>query len=258
MKILIPPCDYSSFVHPLEGTHPASSHIDRIVTRSTKVIKPEETVIAVYLHDRIAWELRKKAYKIYNPVTRERIDNRPAAVGAATQPKFRRDGGLSNRSAVPKQVLKVLDRHGARQATLRNSTHHEELEKTSELFRQLIHIYKQYIPDKYAAQRAAAKESPDRIPHTPFTAVYLNKNLRSAYHRDKGNLPDTMSVITVVGDDYRGGELCFPRYRIAFALRPGDVLFFPGQELLHGNLPIKGTRLSVICYCERLAAECWA
>jgi hypothetical protein len=71
------------------------------------------------------------------------------------------------------------------------------------------------------------------------------------YYKD---LPNTMSVITVVGGNYTGGELCFPRYRIAFALRPGDVLFFPGQELLHGNLPINGNRLSVVCYCERLPA----
>jgi 2-oxoglutarate-Fe(II)-dependent dioxygenase family protein len=255
MKILIPPHDYSSVVNKLEGKHPAPSHIDRFITRSTKVITSEGTIIAVYLPDRIASESRNKAYKVYKPVTRERIGNRPAAVGAATQPRIRQDGRLSNRSAVPNRVLKVLDRRGARQATLRSPTHHEELEKTAELFKQLIHLYKKYIPDAYAAQRAVAKERPDRIPLTPFTAVYLNKNLRSAYHRDKGNLPNTMSVITVVGGDYTGGELCFPRYRIAFALRLGDVLFFPGQELLHGNLAFSGTRLSVICYCERFPAR---
>jgi hypothetical protein len=254
MKILIPPHDYISVVNKLEGRHPAPSHIDRFITRSTRVITLEGTAIAVYLPDRIASELRNTAHKVYKPVTRERIGNRPAAVGAATLPRIRQDGRLSNRSAVPNRVLKVLDKRGARQATLRSSTHHEELEKTAELFTRLIHLYKKYIPGVYAAQRAAAKECPDRIPHTPFTAVYLNKNLRSAYHRDKGNLPNTMSVITVVGGNYTGGELCFPRYRIAFALRPGDVLFFPGRELLHGNLPISGNRLSVVCYCERLPA----
>ena len=255
MKILIPPHDYGSVVNELEGKHPASSHIDRFITQSTKVITAEGTIIAVYLPDRIASELRTMAYKVFQSVPRERIDNRPAAVGAATLPRIRKDGKLSNRSAIPNRVLKVLDRGGVRQATLRSSQHHEELEKTAELFKRLIHLYKKYIPDAYATQRATSKERPDRIPHTPFTAVYLNYNLRSAYHRDKGNLPNTLSVITVVGGDYAGGELCFPRYRIVFALRPGDALVFPGQELLHGNLPFSGNRLSVICYCERLSDE---
>jgi len=254
MKILIPPHDYSSVVNKLEGKHTAPSHIDRFITQSTKVVTPEGAVIAIYLRDRIASELRNTAYKVYKSAARERIDNRPATVGAATLPRIRKDGRLSNRCAVPNRVLKILDRCGARQATLRSSTHHEELEKTGGLLKRLSLLYRKYIPDAYAAQRVAAKERPDRIPHTPFTAVYLNNNLRSAYHRDKGNLPSTMSVITVVGGDYTGGELCFPRYRIAIALRLGDVLFFPGQELLHGNLPFSGNRLSVICYCERLPA----
>lgn len=258
MKTFIPPHDYESLVNELQGKRPALSHVDRIISDSTKVLTPNGAVIAVYLRERINIQLREAAYKVLKGIARDRIDNRPAAVGATSLPRISKDGRLTNRCAVPEGVLKVLDKRGVRQATLRVGTHRRELKKTAALLERLSHLFEKYIPDIYEAQRKVAKKSPDRIPRTPFTAFYLNKNLASAYHRDASNLARSLSTITVIGGDYRGGELCFPRYRIAFALRPGDVLLFLGQELLHGNLRIKGTRLSVICYCERFEVGCKA
>jgi hypothetical protein len=250
MKILIPQHDYDAIANKLEGKHPAPSHIDGIITRSTKVITQERALIAMYLPHRIEPRLREAAYDVCRAAARDRVDNRSTAAGAPSLPRIRKDGRLSNRRALPARVLKVLDGRGVRQGTLRSSTHRKELEKTAQLLGRVRHLFKKYLPEAYRVQRIAAKNSRGRIPQTPFTAIHLNKNLRCAYHRDDGNLPHTMSVITVLGGDYKGGELCFPRYRIAFALRPGDVLFFAGRELLHGNLSITGTRLSAICYCE--------
>jgi hypothetical protein len=255
MKILIPRHDYDAIANKLEGKHPASSHIDRIITRSTKVITQERALIAVYLPHRIEPRLREAAYDVCRAAARDRVDNRSTAAGAPSLPRIRKDGQLSNRRAVPARVLKVLDRRGVRQGTLRIGTHRKELEKTAPLLERVRHLFKRYLNESYRVQRTAAKNSRDRIPRTPFTVIHVNKNLRSAYHRDEGNLLHTLSVITVLGGDYKGGALCFPRYRIAFALRPGDVLFFAGRELLHGNLSITGTRLSAICYCERLSDE---
>jgi hypothetical protein len=46
-----------------------------------------------------------------------------------------------------------------------------------------------------------------------------------------------------------------PRWRIAFALQPGDLLLFDPQQL-HGNLPFKGRRLSAAFFCARRIAKC--
>jgi hypothetical protein len=54
---------------------------------------------------------------------------------------------------------------------------------------------------------------------------------------------------------FTGGNLVLPRWRIAFALRPGDLLLFNPQEL-HGNLPIIGERISAAFYCAAGIAEC--
>jgi hypothetical protein len=80
-----------------------------------------------------------------------------------------------------------------------------------------------------------------------FTTVYVAKNFRTAYHRDAGNLRGVMTCLLPMGE-FSGGALVLPRFRIAFAFKPGDVLFFNPQEL-HGNLPFKGERLSAALYC---------
>jgi hypothetical protein len=43
--------------------------------------------------------------------------------------------------------------------------------------------------------------------------------------------------------------------RIAFAFKPGDLLFFDSRQHLHGNLPFTGERLSAIYYCAGLIAK---
>jgi hypothetical protein len=44
------------------------------------------------------------------------------------------------------------------------------------------------------------------------------------------------------------GELVLPRWRIALALKPGDLLLFDPQQL-HGNLPFEAKRLSAAFFC---------
>ena len=63
-----------------------------------------------------------------------------------------------------------------------------------------------------------------------------------------------MSAVVSMGT-FTGGELVLPRWRIAIANRPGDLLLFDSQQL-HGNLPFAGDRLSAIFYCERRIADC--
>ena len=59
--------------------------------------------------------------------------------------------------------------------------------------------------------------------------------------------------MTAAGD-FSGGELVLPRFRIAFALRPGDLLIFDAEEV-HGNLPIIGERVSLALYCGRWISD---
>ena len=93
-----------------------------------------------------------------------------------------------------------------------------------------------------------------RLWNTAFTSIHINKNLRSAYHVDSGNLKGVMSAMMPIGK-FIGGELVLARWRIALAYKPGDLLLFNPQEL-HGNLPFEGERLSAIFYSAGGIAKC--
>ena len=55
-------------------------------------------------------------------------------------------------------------------------------------------------------------------------------------------------------DRTEGGEFCLPDYQIKISGYWGDIAYFPAEEMLHGNLPIRGKngnmplRVSVVLY----------
>jgi hypothetical protein len=51
------------------------------------------------------------------------------------------------------------------------------------------------------------------------------------------------------------GELILPRWRIALALKPGDLLRCDPQQL-HENLPFERKRLSAAFFCAGGIADC--
>jgi hypothetical protein len=91
------------------------------------------------------------------------------------------------------------------------------------------------------------------IQDTVFTTATANRDYTSTVHRDRGNLKTGMSVMCVVKEEesagkWAGGELVFPRFRVAVDMRDRDVLLFPPDEW-HGNVQVRGEgRLSLVCY----------
>jgi thymine dioxygenase / DNA helicase len=133
--------------------------------------------------------------------------------------------------------------------------HPKMLRRNKTLIELVDKLYKQYLRDIYALQRTEVKKAPRcRLWHTAFSTIYLAKNFRTAYHTDHGNLRGVMTALLAMGN-FTGGELVLPRWRIAFALRPGDVLFFDPQHL-HGNVPFEGKRLSAAFFCAGRIAKC--
>jgi hypothetical protein len=80
-----------------------------------------------------------------------------------------------------------------------------------------------------------------------FTTIQINRNIRTRLHRDAGNLSG-LACLTAFGS-WEGAELVFPRFAVAFPLRPGDVLMADTGAELHGNVPpLMGTRISVVAF----------
>jgi hypothetical protein len=261
--------DYREATAELKGKHPAPSHADQTIDQDTVVIAPDGRITAVLIAQCIEPKLYVPAFELWKTVD-ELPSNRATAVGSHSLPRQRNDGTLSDRRALHQLVLEVLRKHSVGQGVLGyldktpdqpchktplSMKRPELLERNKLLITLIDQYYAQQLPSFYAIQRAQVARVPDfRLWDTVFTTVHINKGLRCAYHFDTGNLPGVMSALMTMGT-FTGGELIFPRWRIAFALRPGDLLLFDPQQL-HGNLPFTGERLSAIFYCERRIADC--
>lgn len=71
-------------------------------------------------------------------------------------------------------------------------------------------VFRSWVPDRYAAQLYVVHKAPDWHLHgAAFTTLTVNKNFRTAYHTDKGDLKVGFSTITTLGE-YEGSLLVLP------------------------------------------------
>jgi hypothetical protein len=259
--------DYEKAVTKLD--HAAPAHADRNIVTSTLIMTPSTEITALFLKGCIDSDLCEDAYHVCKTVD-DLIDKRPSAVGTESMPRINKNGRLGTYYVTPDPVMEILERDNVRQGLLGavggtsarpaqlsalTRKRPKLLDQLRELIEEVDDIYVKYLPTFYAVQRSEVKKAPKlQLWHTAFSTIYLARNFRTAYHRDSGNLKGAMTALMPMGE-FTGGELVLPRWRIAFALQPGDLLLFDPQQL-HGNLPFEGERLSAAFYCERRIAGC--
>jgi hypothetical protein len=131
--------------------------------------------------------------------------------------------------------------------------------------KQLSKGFKELLPYRWNVQMAMTSQiDPSfHIPKTPFTTITVNKNFRTAAHRDAGDLAAGFSNLTVVAkdNDYSGAYLVLPEVRAAVNIRPGDLLLVANHDYIHGNTPIISKagveleRISLVCYFREAMLE---
>jgi len=84
-------------------------------------------------------------------------------------------------------------------------------------------------------------ELPDVVAPPIFSTVNINRNALFPSHQDGGNSCPP-SCLAAFGE-WAGAALCFPRLRVAFDLKPGDVGL------------LAGTRISVVAYLRERARD---
>ena len=92
--------------------------------------------------------------------------------------------------------------------------------------------FKTLVPDRHELQKKAAEEKPLlHIPETAFSSVTINRNFRTALHRDAGDFKDGYGNLSVIERGYyHGGYTLFPQYNIGFNVRTGDFLAMDVHE----------------------------
>jgi len=124
---------------------------------------------------------------------------------------------------------------------------------------------RKYLPDEWQRQVTLARKNGFRVlggpnghPDIPrlepvnpiFSTITLNKNVPFRSHADGGN--KSMACLAAFGE-FSGSYLCLPRFRVAFDLRPGDLLIADTNHEQHGSIsPRTGTRYSVVAYLRTL------
>ena len=90
-----------------------------------------------------------------------------------------------------------------------------------------------------------------RIPKTVFTTVTSNYNWRTACHTDSGDFSGGLGNLVVVGNNFEGGDIGFPEFKVLIKIKPGDFLLMDVHQY-HCNTKIKlksdGYRLSFVMY----------
>jgi hypothetical protein len=123
-------------------------------------------------------------------------------------------------------------------------------------------LYKQYSPQEYSIQKKEWNSIKQelRIPQSVFTTITSNYNWRTACHCDSGDFSDGLGNLIVVGNNFIGGYLGFPQFKVLIKIEPGDILLMDVHQW-HCNTPIKiikdnGFRISFVMYIREDMKKC--
>jgi hypothetical protein len=256
----------------LKGTYANSSHYDYVVDDDTVVLTPNGEVLAVLVAGVISSRARRRSYKHLSTIYGMPSNRATAVYRGSSLPRIRkRDALLSRTRQVPHAVLELLKAKGVRadvlgslDATPRirrcrlsawSLKNPEVLRGVRKLVQEVDDVFKVWIPDRATAQLAVVQQAPGWQVHgTAFTTITVNRNFRTAYHTDRGDLKAGFSCLTTLGK-FSGGLLVIPRYRVAFDTKPGSVLMMDAHEF-HGNTQITGDRVACVLYCREKIAKC--
>ena len=154
-----------------------------------------------------------------------------------------------------------------------SANHHKLYEAALPLFQAAANVYKNELPIRYTGQMEAMQRlGPDwQIGDTPYTTLTINRDFRTAAHRDVGDLcegyedspnPVGFSNLLVLdnGKDYDGFYLCFPEFRVAANIRAGDMILMNAHRI-HSNSPAFNheegfERMSVVMYFRDAMLNC--
>lgn len=112
----------------------------------------------------------------------------------------------------------------------------------------------QIMPEQYAQQLEAFKGVPDKWKFgNLFTSSISNYNISAPFHRDNGNIPNTVNVIICKRLNSKGGDLHVPDYGATIGQVDNSILVYPAWRNVHGVTPIipthdGGYRNSLVFY----------
>jgi hypothetical protein len=257
----------------LEGVFADDTHYDQLLTHSCRVILDTGETVLTLVKRGVPLELIAQAWRAGIKDWRPLTDNRSTAAAAPRIHERKLDGTYSNTMRMPRQdqissgVMGFYDRYPRIPYCRRcafNEQHPEVWAACTPLIKAVNEVHRAYeTPSWDALNELATDCSKDFIiPDTVYTTVTVNKNYRTAYHRDGRNIANGKSAMLLVREGkVKGGVLVLPAYRIGVPLDTGDVIIFNGATDLHGNTFItpmtkNAQRCTLVHYFRKGMLEC--
>ena len=198
-------------------------------------------------------------------------ESQPAGEAVHSKLRYRarkEDGTLSNTNhakAVHSGIIGHMDRSPRFpycRTTAYTEKNPEKYRRALPLIKEVDAVFEATATERYAAQKEAANDTPGEytIEDTAFTTVTLNKNFRTALHKDAGDFKEGYGVMTFITlGAYGGYELGFPAYGVAIDPRTTDVVLANVHEW-HANCAPRPTgkyeRLSCVFYYRAKMRQC--
>ena len=100
-------------------------------------------------------------------------------------------------------------------------------------------MFKKLIPEAYEKQLSRANQKSHlKIPETAFSTITINRNFRTALHKDAGDFSQGFGNYTVIErGSYHGGYTVFPQFGVGVDVRSGDFLAMDVHQW-HSNTSI--------------------
>jgi len=103
-------------------------------------------------------------------------------------------------------------------------------------------IIKDILPAQYEEQMQIFSEMDDKWKlGNMFTSSISNYNISAPFHRDTGNIQNTVNVIITKRKNSTGGNLHIPDYNATVDQCDGSMLVYPAWRNVHGVTPITAT-----------------
>jgi len=223
-------------------------HIEPNVTEDTMLILDGE-VIGFYLRDISKHSVKLK--KLLDLANNEFLgDNVPKS-------DMRRSNGVEQRST----ILGFIPAKPNFKRAYHSVSSVHQIESARNYVKAMLlasnesmEIVKRIAPHIYDKQKALLAEIPKKYKvGEHFTSSIANYNIAANFHRDTGNIKDSINVILTKRKLSDGGCLSVPDYGITFACHDRSMIVYPAWKNVHGVTPIVpktkgGYRNSLIFY----------
>ena len=121
---------------------------------------------------------------------------------------------------------------------------------------------RQHCPEMHLVMDSHLKALPEwRIRDTPFTTGVINETAAIPYHRDRGNIHNSGSVMWVTRKYVGGGHLHVPELGAIVDCSHGALVVFYGETFWHGVTRMKNmsraraARYSIVAYTNSIVSK---